>query len=359
MLLAAGMLLALLLAACGQDAGIRTLAEAGLASNDDRLGEAVDLEAVVTYHDPEWGILMLQDGDETLYIEVGGRDLALRPGHRVRVRGVSAPSDVGVDEAAFEILGFEELPEPAYEAISELRSDDRSGYWVETSGVVRVVVEQWGRVRMDIYDHGAPLSVFVMGASPQIMTSFVDAHVRLQGVKMSRFDDDGHPITPELFVESFSDIVVDESEHTGRVTSTMRIQDLPSLEGCAVDHRVRLRGDVYHDGSITRLDDGTGTIRIVDPLMHHPSVTTDIAGFVGQDDEGLFLDEVIAMPAEEQSGIPGNETPRGVLTSIEAIRALPNTEEDSGSAEPRRVRRGSSGSATRRRVSRRLYNAFG
>src|SRR5690625_743010 len=103
MLLVAGMLLALLLAACGQDAGIRTLAEAGLASNDDRLGEAVDLEAVVTYHDPEWGILMLQDGDETLYIEVGGRDLALRPGHRVRVRGVSAPSDVGVDEAAFEI----------------------------------------------------------------------------------------------------------------------------------------------------------------------------------------------------------------------------------------------------------------
>ena len=330
MLLVAGMLLALLLAACGQDAGIRTLAEAGLASNDDRLGEAVDLEAVVTYHDPEWGILMLQDGDETLYIEVGGRDLALRPGHRVRVRGLSAPSDVGVDEAEFEILGFEELPRPAYEAISELRSDDRSGYWIETSGVVRAVVEQWGRVRMDVYDQGSPLSVFVMGASPQIMTSFVDAHVRLQGVKMSRFDDDGHPITPELFVESFSDIVVDESEHTGRVTSTMRIQDLPSLEGCAVDHRVRLRGDVYHDGSITRLDDGTGTIRIVDPLMHHPSVTTDIAGFVGQDDEGLFLDEVIAMPAEEQSGIPGNETPRGVLTSIEAIRALPNTEEETG-----------------------------
>src|SRR5690625_7585788 len=96
MLLVACMLLALLLAACGQDAGIRTLAEAGLASNDDRLGEAGDLEAVVTYHDPEWGILMLQDGDETLYIEVGGRDLEVRPGHRDRRRRVETPPGVGV-----------------------------------------------------------------------------------------------------------------------------------------------------------------------------------------------------------------------------------------------------------------------
>ncbi len=48
MLLVAGMLLAVLLAACGQDAGIKTLAEAGLASNDERLGEAVDLEAIYT-----------------------------------------------------------------------------------------------------------------------------------------------------------------------------------------------------------------------------------------------------------------------------------------------------------------------
>src|SRR5690625_7947088 len=127
---------------------------------------------------------------------------------------------------------------------------------------------------MDMYDQRALVSVFVLGASPQMMTSFVDDHVRLQGVKMSRFVDDGHPITPELFVESFSDIVVDESEHTGRVTSTILTQDLPSLEGCAVDHRVRLRGDVYHDGSITRLDYGSGTIRIVDPLMHQPSGTT-------------------------------------------------------------------------------------
>ena len=325
-------LLSVLVIGCGQDdvLVIDNLADTGVASVDERFGVPVDFVAVVTYHDPEWGILMLQDGESTLYIEVQGRDLPLRPGHRVRVRGSTAPSDVGVDEASIAVLGFEQLPEPAVELIGDLKSDSRSGYWIETTGVVRVVVEQWGRVRMDIYEDGSPLSVFVIGASPEIMSSFVDTHVRLRGVKMSRFDDEGRPITPEIFVESFADIVVDEWAHSERVMSTTQILELSSLEGCAVDHRVRLRGRVVSDGTETILDDGTGIVRIDHPMIQLPTSDVDVAGFISRDSQGLFLDEVVVMPVDVRHEPAESETEDGVLQTIGAIRALSNEDGEMG-----------------------------
>ena len=80
----------------------------------------IELEAVVTYSDPEWGLLFVQDQTGTTFIDVHGSSTKYPRGARVRVDGVSTAGDNGpaIAQVRIFVLGRGVLPNPEQRSIA-------------------------------------------------------------------------------------------------------------------------------------------------------------------------------------------------------------------------------------------------
>ena len=74
----------------------------------------IHVQAVVTYFDPYWHLLFLQDDSAAAFVNATGLDIALRPGDRVDVTGVSDPGDFApvISKPIITVVGHGALPVP-------------------------------------------------------------------------------------------------------------------------------------------------------------------------------------------------------------------------------------------------------
>ena len=78
-------------------------------------GYPVQLEAVVTFSDFRLAYLFVQDASGGIFVKPAGYAMPVRPGQRVRVRGVTTAGDSApiIRKATFEVIGEAPMPAPA------------------------------------------------------------------------------------------------------------------------------------------------------------------------------------------------------------------------------------------------------
>jgi hypothetical protein len=146
---------------------LRTIHEVNQLTNiEARNAYSVRLEGTVTYSDPEWGLLFVEDGTGAIYVNVHGMNTSYTPGNRVRIEAVTGPGDVDTVLASphIEVAGAGEMPTPQRRNLADLNAEKADSRFVATRGVLRAGDEPWKRVCFRLFDGNTSALVVV----PQI-----------------------------------------------------------------------------------------------------------------------------------------------------------------------------------------------
>jgi hypothetical protein len=151
-------------------------------------GYPVRLRAVVTYFEPAWNTLFVQDATGGLFVfppEIPRP--ALRPGQEVELEGESmrttGPTANGVQERMLRVTGTGPLPRPAPTTFNEMISGRPDGNLVELQGYARTLWNERQRMEIDLAVDGGKVRVHLpwpVGQPPNL--DWLHARLRVTGV---------------------------------------------------------------------------------------------------------------------------------------------------------------------------------
>jgi PAS domain S-box-containing protein len=149
-------------------------------------GYPVDISGTVTYYDPVWRILFLQDATGGIYVDAKSKSYPFVPGDRIQVRGVSdpggfAPMIAGGIQLYKRSSG--DLPVAREVSFGRLMSGAEDSQWVTLGGVVEAVSRSQKNLLLRLRNEAGPFEVVVLGEGPRVKNlNWVGAEVKLTGV---------------------------------------------------------------------------------------------------------------------------------------------------------------------------------
>lgn len=152
------------------------------SANEALHGQDVEMEGVVTYSDPAWRLLFVQDDTGGLFVDPTQLESVPALGERVRLKGVVGPASVGIDSLRVETLGTGSLPSPATYSIADPSPQKHGERWVEVEGVVHEAEFQAGRLVLTLEKGAGHLLAQVRDPSRASYESLGGAQVQLRGV---------------------------------------------------------------------------------------------------------------------------------------------------------------------------------
>lgn len=188
---------------------LRTIREVNQLTNlEARNAFPVQLDAIVTYSDPEWGLLFVEDSTGAIYVNVHGMNTSFAAGGRVKIDAVTGPGDVDtvLVNPHVEILGKGDLPTPDRRSLAEINAQKADSRFVTTRGVLRAGDQPWKRVCFRIIDGNVSALVIVPQLSNQEARQLVGTTVRVRGVAGVHIDDKGKVVGAMIFVNHLEDI---------------------------------------------------------------------------------------------------------------------------------------------------------
>jgi PAS domain S-box-containing protein len=229
----------------------------------------IKIRAVITFCDPEYQILFVQDSSGPVFVDFsrpGAQQLA--SGDRVEIEGMTDMPDFAPNVKATIIrrLGRGDLPRPRRLSYEDLQRIDNDSVWAEVEGVVRSIeltgVAQYARqfwekdisvpnfheghpttlIRMTLALGPARIPVYIQHAGEVDPDRYVDAHVRIRGVRGSFFNQANQSIGVNLFVPGLEQVeILDPPQDVPSVgsDSLMQFSTKPHDE-----HRVKVEGVV-------------------------------------------------------------------------------------------------------------------
>ena len=349
--LLAGLLVPICALAQGPERGIhqrtmRSVREISQLDNSDaRHAYPVHLEGIVTYSDPEWGLLFLQDASGAIYIDVHGMGVSIPAGTRLRVDAVTGPGDIGpvLVQPKIRVLGSGVSPLPQLRSLAELDSGAADSRWVLTRGILRPGNQNWRRMCFRIFDGRSWALVVIPRADSPAAQRLVGAMVRVRGVSGVRLAPNRKRLGAQIFVNRLEDIEVEEGALEDPFATPP--QPIAGLLGGAVDeHFVRLahvRGTVTWQmpGRFLMADRTGATFVAADAAP--VGRTVDVVGFPGGGCYGLTLSDAVvrtaAAPPDAGKAVPPlvpaiellNRPPDGNVVRLQArlIEQTANTNE--------------------------------
>jgi diguanylate cyclase (GGDEF)-like protein/PAS domain S-box-containing protein len=309
---------------------LRTVHDLFLLNKGDAVkGYPVELEAVVTYSDPEWGLLFVQDPSGSTYIDVHGSSTKFAPGSRVRINGLTTMGYVSPEVAhpKITVLGPGMLPNPAQKSVADLDAGGADSSWVVTEGVLHPCEKIWNRICFHIVD-GKKLVWLIMPLpdGPEAQ-SFIGARVQVRGVCGSHLDAANKRVAAQLFVNNLSEIHVESPPLLDTSPSPpIAIQELRASDA---DQRFvrqyHLRGTVtWRSPGLFSVEDRSGAVFVEkqESVVVHTGTTVDVIGFPSHGEFGLELSDSSVRLAAVQTGTGG--LPPLDVTAEEAIKRLLN-----------------------------------
>lgn len=188
---------------------LRTIREVNQLTNiEARNAYSVQLEGTVTYSDPEWGLLFVEDASGAIYVNVHGMKTTYPAGSRVKIEAVTGPGDVDtvLVNPHIEIVGKGELPTPARRTLSDINAQKADSRFVSTRGVLRAGDQPWKRVCFRMYDGDVSALVVVPQLSGADARRLVGTTVRVRGVSGVHIDQKGKVVGALIFVNRLQDI---------------------------------------------------------------------------------------------------------------------------------------------------------
>jgi len=249
-------------------------------------GYPVSLRATVTYYDPYWRTLFVQDRTAGIYVDLRGKPaIELRSGQQVRVDGVSATGDFAptVREARIAVLGPGTMPAPDAPGIDELLSGHYDSRWVEVSGVVQAVSVEGMHGVLEMVEGTHQFRVHIL-EPPSSLGDLIDARVRVRGVANALFNQARQIIGIELtspgrdYVVPLEPGARDPFALPARSPGALMLYS-PGSSG----HRVHVRGAVTlrQISGLIYIEDATGAaqVRQVVPARAEPGDVVDAVGY--------------------------------------------------------------------------------
>jgi len=188
---------------------LRTIREVTQLTNiEARNAYSVQLDGVVTYSDPEWGLLFVEDATGAIYVNVHGMTTTYPPGSHVKIDAVSGPGDVDavLVNPRIEIIGKSELPNAERRSLTDLNAQKADSRFVVTRGVLRAGDQPWKRICFRLFDGDVSALVVVPQVSNQEARKLVGATVRVRGVSGVHIDAKGKVVGALIFVNRLEDI---------------------------------------------------------------------------------------------------------------------------------------------------------
>jgi len=191
---------------------LQTIREVNQLTNiEARNAYSVKLEGTVTYSDPEWGLLFVEDATGAIYVNVHGMNASYPAGSRVKVEAVTGPGDVDtvLVNPHVEIAGQGEMPAPQRRSLADLNAQKADSRFVSTHGVLRAGDQPWKRVCFRIFDGETSALIVVPQVSGPEARRLVGASVRVRGVSGVHIDSKGKVVGSLIFVNRLEDIEVE------------------------------------------------------------------------------------------------------------------------------------------------------
>ena len=295
----------------------------GLDNTAAKHAYPVQLEGVVTYSDPAWGLLFMQDATGGIYIDVHGLGVHLRAGSRVRLDAITGPGDIAplLLQPKIRTLGWGPLPHPRMRSLAELDAGAADSQWVLTRGVLRPGNQNWNRVCFRIFDGKVWATVVIPQPDSPEAKRLEGALVRVRGVSGARLDPNRKRLGAQIFASTLEDIEVEQAAAEDPFALPPR--SIADLASDAADARFTLSSHLR--GKVTWLmpgrffvEDRTGAILVEGgaPAVHVGD-TVDVVGYPESREYGLAVCDggvrTVAAPRDAGRALPPRVTPIEVL----------------------------------------------
>ncbi|MHB1306900.1 MAG: PAS domain S-box protein [Limisphaerales bacterium] len=314
----------------------------------------VRIQGVVTYHDPAWSQLFVQDETAGVFVRTDGERMSVAAGDWVEVEGIveSGRLTPVIARATLKVIRPAVFP-PAREAdFAEVAAGREDGQWIVLRGTVRAVDDWRGRTRLELSTLGQRWKATVFALSDANLRSLVGAAVRIRGVGATSLNPQGQVTGWELLVPASDEVGIEQAPPLDPFRVRKYINEItPDLEPEEQDHLVSVAGLVirYNPGEEIHLRDRTGDLLIQtrSTILMRPGMWIEAAGYPGVEGARSLLQDALfrrvgysswVSPDEVESAVISSsvENGRTALTNIAQIRRLQPTE--ANRPEPVRIR---------------------
>jgi signal transduction histidine kinase/ActR/RegA family two-component response regulator len=193
-----------------------------LAAADER-GHPVRLSGIATYQHAGSKTLIVQAGDDGVFVDTAKIEVTVTPGREVVVEGMTGPGDAGRIVLATAVTDVKPGVLPAHESVtSEQLFSGRYVYRrVEAQGIVRSIVsENDGRLTLNVEQGGRVIQARLTVDSAILGDTLLDSRVSIRGVAHPTFDMSGRPVRVEVLVAALTDVAVSDGASGGTILLT-------------------------------------------------------------------------------------------------------------------------------------------
>ncbi len=285
------------------------------------VGHPVRLCGTVTYYDPVWRTLFVQDRTTGIYVDLRGTPATqIGAGQKVQVDGFSAVGDFApvVRAARITVLGPGAMPAPDTPGIDALLQGHYDSRWVEASGVVQAVSQEASHGVLEMAE-GTHLFRVHLLAPPSALRGLVDARVRVRGVCNSLFNQNRQIFGIQLTCPGREYVIpVEQGAKDPFALPARSPGALMQYSQEPAGHRVHIHGVVTlrEMSGWIYVEDATGAaqVRLAGPQAVEPGDVVDAIGFAAGGQLGPVLDRAEVRLAPSHARI---QTTR--LTATEAM----------------------------------------
>jgi len=299
----------------------------------------VQLTATVTYYDPIWKILILQDDKQGVYVESWGFS-GLKVGDVVEMKGVSSLA-TGRPEIKPHRLTVIQSPGkmPTPKSVNKDNLSQFPNQWVKATGMVRVIETNHDHIILSLQMEGLAAQVFLPGSGSMDSSVLLDSVIQFDGV-YGISHSGGVNAQAQFFVPDLGHVRV-KVEGNGRIWDmtprTVR-NLLVHYQDIASTQRVLIKGVVqaFKASEYPVIADTTGNIRIqcVAAEDLQPGSPVMVSGFLMKDAVGPMLGDAMWQPIQATFGSqtrptnallgPAKDTNRVVSLAREAYQLRRN-----------------------------------
>ena len=328
----------LFLPAWPQDTGSRTQADPplllpvltqaeivrNLPVSEAQRGYPVRIQGVITYADPDWNLLFVQDDTSGIYIADPAHTFAGKAGQAVAVEGYSGAGSYApiLREPRFQVLGSERPPPAKPVTLEQLKTGREDGQRVEVQGVARYVAVENGHLAVTISASGGLVKVFLPDFDThRLPAHLVDAEVQGRGVCDTVVNRERQWLGFRLFTAELADLRVTKPAPVDPFA--LPVQPVNQLfqfrSQTDLRHRVHVRGQVtFRDPQWCTLfveEEKSGLyVRTLTPPDMAVGDPVEVVGFVSLESYGMVMSEALA----RRSG-PGSPPPPSSVTITQAL----------------------------------------
>lgn len=263
----------------------------------------VSVRGVVTYIDPSWGLMFIQDRTAAAFVGISGLNLRLKPGDLVDVSGVTNPGDYApaIADPAVSFVGRGSYPQPLAVDPVESNLAMADSRWTSYRGVVHSVQVVDGHTNLKLGAGEAALNVQL----PTLIDGerFLDKEISVTGALGILFNERRQAIGHQIFVPApeFLSVVGSGGKPNPESTIAMLRRYSPEFDE---HHSVGFRGQVVLKSAPNTVfvqDETAGIqVRAIDDLKVDLGDHVSVRGFLRQGEYSPAVEDAVV--ERESSG---------------------------------------------------------